>query len=253
MENEQEKQVEEVKEAVEEVKQESQLPEVTKERPEENWKAELARKNAEIDRLRSQVDSVRHTEETRRDPADIRTWTDQELKMLKNSADPSVMAYKDQADEILLERKVRAIQARERNEERRIASDLELRSKYPEALDPSSEFSARLEHTLHEYDLSKTPAGRLVAAKIVAAELEKGANKSDVKARKNEQERVSRVKGQMVDGDRAKPTETGVSPADREALKNDLMDSKHEDKQVAAVSKILKDRGLTQENLFGKR
>lgn len=240
-----------VKEAVKEVREEALEERKEDDRPEENWKAELARKNVEIDRLRSQMESARQSDAQRRDPADIRTWTDHELKMLKNSNDPSVSGYKDQADEILLERKVHAIRSRERNEERRIAADLELRSSYPEALDPSSEFSSRLEKTLYDYDLVKTPAGRLVAAKIVAAEMGKDSSKSEAKGRKNEADRVSRVKNQMVDGDRPKPAdgnEGKMSPDKRKQLEERTI--KGDD---LAVAELLKEKGLTRDSLFGKR
>lgn len=241
----QEQEVEQTEEVIEEV----QEVEEKKERPEENYKAELARKNAEIARLRAEKESYSAQPERKRDPADITTWSDNELRMLKNSNDPSVAAYKDQADELLLERKVKAIQAREYENRRKEEAKAKLEAEHPEALDPTSEFSMKVEKVMREYDLSRTPAGRLVAAKIVAAE----GKASKAKGQDNEASRVSRVKGQMVDGDRPKPTDKGKDlESKRKSLSEDLLFGK-ENRQVEAISEIMKDRGMTRESFFKKK
>lgn len=211
---EQEKPQEEVKEEQEEVKQE----EVVDDRPEKNYKAEIDRKNREIERLRALAE--RSNTQPKRDPTDISTWSDHELKAILSSNDPSVQAYKGQADDILFDRRVARVRERERTEEKRSKADLEVRTKYPDALDPTSEFSARMEQVMHDFELQKTPAGRLAAAKLVAAELQKGAVKGDAIGRKLETDRVRDVKAQMVDGDRPKPTEVENSPDKDKALLN---------------------------------
>ena len=231
-------------------------PEVKEEldRPEENYKAELARKNAEIARLRAEKESY-SAQPVKRDPQDISTWSDQELKMLRNSPDPNLAGYKDQADELLLERKVKQIQAKEYENRRREEAKAKLEAEHPEALDPSSEFSIKVEKVMREYDLSRTPAGRLVAAKIVAAE----GKTSKAKGQETESNRVSRVKANMVDGDRPKPTETSK---DLESKKTNLADKlmkasqpgkTNADESTAAMSDILKDRFGGREGFFGKR
>jgi hypothetical protein len=222
-------------------------PEVKEERPEVNYQVELARKNAELARLRAEVDERKSP--PKRDPADITTWTDQELKMLRNSTDASVAQYKEQADDVLLERKVRAIRAKESENQKREEYSSKVSELYPEANDPTSEFSAKMEKVMRDYDLHRTPAGRLAAAKIVASE----GNASDAKAKKNEADRVARVKSQMVDGDRAKPIESSKAPDEKaKDLESKLLSGK-ENQQVAAVSQILKDRGMDRQNFFGKR
>lgn len=242
---EQEKQ-EEVKNEV----SESEAPEVKEEeevkedRPEVNYQAELARKNAELARLRAEV--AEKQSPPKRDPADITTWTDNELKMLRNSNDPSVAQYKEQADEILLERKVKAIQAREYENRRREESKAELERQYPESADPSSEFSLKLEKVMRDYDLSRTPSGRLVAAKIVAAE---GKTSKEL-AQKKESNRVNRVKNQMVDGDRPKPTESNKDLDSKKKELTDKLTSGKESQQVEAISDYLKSRRMTQDEFF---
>lgn len=222
-------------------------PEVKKEeRPEVNYQAELARKNAELMRLRAEIEEKK---QPKRDPADITTWSDSELKMLRNSNDASVAQYKEQADELLLERKVRAIQAREAEYKKKEEYSSKVNELYPEANDPTSEFSTKMEKVMRDYDLHRTPAGRLAAAKIVAAE----GNASEAKAKKNEADRIARVKSQLVEGDKAKSTEGSTNPDEKtKDLEARLLSGK-ERTQVDAISQILKDRGMDRQNFFGKR
>ncbi len=222
-------------------------PEVKEDRPEENYKAELARKNAEIARLRSLAEE-KESKVVKYDPQDITTWNDNELKMLVKSPDANLARYKDQAEDLLLERKVKQMQAKQYEEGRKLAAHQELESKYPEALDPSSDMAQKISKVMQEYDLSRTPAGRLVAAKIVAAE----GKASVAKGQSTEKERVARVKGQMVDGDRPKPTEVKNPEAKTKEQKEKLMDSRSESGQTEAISQILKDRGMDRQKFFGR-
>lgn len=244
---EQEKQ-EVTEQSAEEVKEEQVNEEVKEDRPEINYKAELARKNAEIERLRLEMVS-RNQQPSKRDPNDISTWSDHELRMLKK--DPQFAQYHDQADDLLLERKASAILAKNKEAEKRVNADMTLRKEFPEALDPTSEFSTRMEHVIQEYDLAKTPAGRLAAAKMVALELKKGQSTAEARARKNETDRVTRVKSELVDGDRAKPTTESVNPDQKKKeLQDKLGDTRRPDRQAEAVSDYLKSRGMTRDKFF---
>lgn len=222
---------------------------VADDRPERNWKAEIERKNREIERLRQITESQKHNQ--RRDPNDLATWTDHELKAVIRSDDPSMLSFKDQAEEVLFERKVQNIRERERAQEKRALADIELRSKYPDALDPSSELSLKIDQVMYELDLQKSPAGRLAAAKIAAAELGKGSSKSKALARKQEEERIARVKGQVVDGDRAKPAETPNDPKKLDELVQKI-NARDPNASTDAFGQLLKMRGLSQEDFFKK-
>lgn len=223
-----------VEEAVEQVEKE-----VVEDRPEINYRKELERKNAEIERLRQKMEAEKQETVKRRDPNDLTTWSDHELKALKNSSDPSVSQYKDQIEDILVERRFNALREKERLQEKRAFADLELKSKYPEALDPTSKFASQMEQVMYEYDLQKTPAGRLAAARIVAAESKGAKTKSAALARESEKSRVREVKGQMVDGDRAKPTQEITAPAKlKEAISREGVG------KADALGKALTDSGL---------
>jgi len=237
----------------EDIKQE--VPEVKDERPEINYRAELDRKNRELERARMELAS-RSQEPAKRDPNDIKTWSDHEIKAIINSNDPSVLPYKDQAHEVLLDRRVEATLAKRAETDKRVHADLELRSKYPESLDPSSEMSIKMDQLIRENDLSKTPAGRLVAARLAAAELNQDKSTSDAKGRKVEKDRVTSVKSQMVDGDRPKSTPNDVNLDEkRKSLSEKLMNGSqpgrsNEKDQVDAISEILRDRGLNRDSFF---
>jgi hypothetical protein len=216
-------------------------------RPEANYKAELARKNAEIERLRAEKETERSR--PKRDAADLTTWSDHELKAIKNSKDPSVAAYVDQAEDILLDRKVRAIRERERVQEKRAVSDVKLRQEFPEALDPTSEFAIAMERVMYEFDLDKTPSGRLAAAKIVASE-SKGKKKTSADAdRELEASRIRDVKSNMVDGDRSKPSnDSKHSPKKIEELEKRIMRGDEK-----AVGEALGMKGIDYNKFFPKR
>lgn len=238
--------------STEDVQSEEQLEgavaEEKQERPERNYKAELDRKNKEIERLRQEADVRERNSTPRRDPSDITTWADHELKAVVKSNDPQFAAMRDQAEEVLFERKVKSIREKERVQEKRALSDLELRSKYPDALDPHSEFASKMEQIMYEYDLQKTPAGRLVAAKIAASELGKGRSNKSALERKNESSRVRELKGQMVDGDRSKPSETKNSPKKIEDIEKGLMAGKE-----GSVGDALKLKGIDRNSFFGRK
>jgi hypothetical protein len=230
----------------EEAKKAAEAAKPTTEELLKNREAELARKNEEIVRLRN-LQAQKDSQPVKRDPYDITTWSDTELKMLKNSNDASVAQYKDRADELLLERRVAAIHKRQMEDQKRVETDAKLKEQYPEAADPSSEFSSKMEKIMQDYDLAKTPAGRLVAAKIVAAE----GKSSDKKAEIKEANRVANVKSQLVDGDRPKPTETAADlEKTNQTLEAKLKDTKNEKGQIDAVAQILKSRGMDRDKFF---
>ena len=253
MEENEQKQEETVEEPVAEVKEEAKVEEVQKseERPEINYKAELARKNAEIERLRMEAAS-RAQEPQKRDPNDIRTWPDHELRLLKK--DPQFAQYHDQADDILMERKVVALDAKRRESENRVKADLELKTKYPEVTDPGSELSMKMAELIEKYDLSKTPAGRLVAAELASNELKRGQSTSKTVAQKKEADRVASLKANMVDGDRAKPTQNEVKDLDvkRKELHEKLITGKGRTQQEA-IGEVLKDRFGGADEFFNRK
>lgn len=245
----------EVEQKEEEVTQE--VPEVKDDRPEINYKAELERKNRELERVRMELAS-RQQEPVKRDPNDLKTWNEHELKAIINSNDPSVLPYKDQAHDILLDRKVDARLAKQQETNKRVHADLELRNKYPEALDPTSELSMKIDQLMTEHDLSRTPAGRLVAAKLAAAELNQGKNVSNAKGQKAEKDRVASVKSQMVDGDRPKSTDNNVNLDEkRKSLAEKLINTNKagnaEKESNSAMNEIIQDRFGGREGFFGKR
>lgn len=220
-------------------------------RPEINYQRELERKNAALERARQELEAERAKGGAKRDPNDFTTWGDHELKAVLNDPSPNAQPYKDQVNEILLERKIRRIQETERVQQKRTLADLELRTKYPEALDPGSELSVRMEQLIYDLDLQKSPAGRLAAAKIAASELGLTNKKSTAKERKAEADRIARVKGQMVDGDRSKSTEVGNSPKEVEKIERQIQTEKlTESDGIAAALKL---KGMDRQSFFGKR
>ena len=207
-----------------------------------NREAELDRKNREIERLRL-LTVQRQEQPKQRDPNDIRTWSDHELRAIVNSNDSSVLPYKEQANELLLDRKVDARLARQAETNKRVRADLELKEKFPEALDPVSPLSVKIDELTTKYDLDKSPAGRLVAAKLAASELNQGKSASDALKDKQEQDRVARVKGQMVDGDRPKSTAPNKSDLEKNKdLREKFLSEKSDGHK--AVTEWMDDTGL---------
>lgn len=247
-----EKVVEEiVKEAVDDVRSEETKVD---DRPEINYQKELERKNKEIERLRQEAELRKNDQGQRRDQNDLSTWSDHELKAVLKDPSPTAAPYKDQIEDILLERKVKAMREKERMQEKRALSDLELKTAYPDALDPSSPLSIKMEQVMYDYDLQKSPAGRLAAAKIAAAELGKGRSKSTAQERQAEADRVARVKGKLVDGDRSKATETKSPNKDTEdAIKRANDPRAGFEKQGVAFGEVLKAKlGMDQKSFFGR-
>lgn len=192
------------------------VEEVKEDRPEINYRKEAERKSRELEKIRAELETERSRQINRYDPNDLKTWSDNDLKAVKASQDPNFLRFKDQAEDILLERKVERMRAAEIAKEKRVRSEIELRAKYPEALDPSSPFSTRLDEVMMEFDLDKTPAGRLAAATIVAGEMRRASAKSKAIGRKSEDIRISSVKANLSDGDRPK----SVSASDIEAQRD---------------------------------
>jgi hypothetical protein len=218
-------------------------------RPEENYKAEIARHKAEVERLKIELATKATapvSTERKRDQNDISTWTDHELKMLQKSKDANIPdTYRDQAEELLIERKVQRIHERNRETELKVTTDVRLKTEYPETSDPNSEFSLKMEQVMREYDLHRTPAGKLAAARIVAADMKKGTSVSDAKGRKIESDRVARVKGQMVDGDRPKPADVETPAKKIEEIEKGVRAGSQE-----AFNEALKLKGMTREQFF---
>lgn len=196
-------------------------------RPEINYKAELERKTQKLRELEMRLAATQEATQAKKDPADLSTWSDLELKSVVSTNDPNFAVLKDQAGDILLERKVKKVREQERMHEMKEKSESELSEKYPEALDSTSEFSLRMNQVMRQYDLSRNPAGRLLAAKMVALEQGKGRAEADAAGRKKESERVRDVKAQLVDGDRPQPLQNS-GPQDKAALRDKVMREKSE-------------------------
>lgn len=223
-------------------------------RPAENYRAELERKNREIERIRAELAS-REAQPRAKDPNDLRTWPDHELKAVLR--DSQFAQYHDQVNDILLDRKLDARMAVREETNKRVSAEMQLREKFPDALDPSSDLAVRMEKIIQENDLSKSPAGRLVAAKLASAEINQGKNSSDARGRKIEKDRVASVKSQMVDGDRPKPTQNDSKNLDekRKDLAEKLTKAGqkgHENASTEAMSEILKDRFGSRDDFFNK-
>lgn len=243
----------------EEVKEEQpveQEVEQKEERPAKNYEAELARKNAELERMRIELAAKNEVKPTY-NANDITTWPDHELRVLLK--DPKFAQYHAQAEDLLFDRKMEAKLASKMESQKRVSAEMQLREKFPEALDPTSELATKMEQIMTENDLSKTPAGRLVAAKLAAAELGQDKKNSDARGQKAEKDRVARVKGQMVDGDRPKPTDNvGNLDEKRKNLAERLMKSNqpgkmNENESTAAMSEIIQDRFGGRKGFFGDR
>lgn len=249
---------------------EEQKPEVTTDEKEEgkevvqekptteellhNREAELSRKNAEIERMRNEL-AAKNQVKPSYNANDITTWPDHELRVLLK--DPKFTQYHNQAEDILFDRKMEVKLAAKAESEKRVSAEMQLRKQFPEALDSSSELGAKVEQIMQENDLSRTPAGRLVAAKLAAAELGQGKTASDARGQKIEKDRVSRVKGQMVDGDRPKPTDEGKNLDEkRQNLAEKLIKANQSGGDKAsteAMGEILKDRFGGRDGFFGKK
>lgn len=232
-----------VDEAVEKVAEE-----VQEGRPERNWKAEMARKDAELARLRAMAAKKSEPSQVK-DPNDLNTWGDHELKAVLHSNDPQALPLKPQIEEILMDRRIAKVYEKREAEAKKIISETRLSKEYPQALDPQSDFALKMEEVIEEYGLSKSPAGRLAAAKIVASDMKTGSSNADAKGRKAEANRVARVKGQMVDGDRSKSVESS-KPKKQEDLLRDLNTGNSEEAKAKALGEILKSRGMTRESFF---
>lgn len=219
-------------------------------RPEINFRKELERKNKEIERLRQEAELRKNEQGQKRDQNDMSTWGDHELKAVLKDPSPAAAPYKDQIEDILLERKVRAMREKERMQEKRALSDLELRTAYPDALDPNSALSVKMEQIMYDYDLQKSPAGRLAAAKIAAAELGKGRSKSNANERKAEADRVASLKAKMVDGDRSKSTESSGPAKKAEEIEKKIRTSSLLD--ASGISEVLQQRGMDRKSFFGR-
>lgn len=237
MENEEQKQIEEQPKPEEVVEQ--TVEQIAEDRPAKNWEAEIARHKANEDRLRAELEAEKSRQVHRYDPNDMKTWGENDLRAVANTIDPQYMHLKERANDELLERKVSRIRERERAQEKRVTSEMELRTKYPDALDPYSEFSAKMEQIMYDNDLQKTPAGRLIAAKLVAAELKPKTKSSDT--------RIKDIKAQMVDGDRPKPQVSDV-PKKEDLVKQ--LNEKNLKRSADAMGELLKQQGLTSDTFF---
>ena len=210
---------EEVKEETPVTEEVTQEEVKVEERPEINWEMEARRKSAELEALRAS--QVKVEEPKKYDPNDITTWDDNSLRALRK--DPQYMRFHDQAEEILMERKAQQIVSKQMEAQKQNSAESQLRKNYPDSFNPASELALKMEQIMQEHDLKRSPAGRLVAAKLAKAELGQTKSSTDVKARKNETDRVKALKGQVVDGDRAKPTQEKSPEEKQKNLKERLL------------------------------
>jgi hypothetical protein len=158
--------------------------------------------------------------------------------VLLNSPEPHHIAYKVQAQDLLDDRRLERKLAERETVNKKVKSEMELRAQYPEALDSASEFSIRMDEVMNEYDLSKSPAGRLAAAKIVAAELSKGKTKVQAKGRKTEEARQADVKGHLSEGDRPNTKANESTQTQQDLMKRIL--SGDEDAMLEAIKNRVK-------------
>lgn len=212
-------------------------------RPIENYKAELERRKAREVQLQTELDAMKEAQKTPvhdNNSSDLTRWDDNSLRLLKNSPKPEHQGYKEDAENILVERKFRALRAKEREEERRENVSKSLVDQYPDALDPSSEFSQKMNKVMQEYDLGKTPAGKLAAARIVAAE-GKSSGKTSAQV---EADRVAALKANMTDGDRPKPVDMDSPQKKDKSLKERILNSKTLDSD--AIGEWADSKGLRE-------
>ncbi len=249
MENEEQKPLEDVVEqAVEQVKEDVKPVD---DRPEINYKMELERRIANEERLRRELDAEKSKQTNRYDANDITTWSDTELYALKNSADPNHARYKQQAEDVLVERKIeRGIEKRQ-SLERRGRAEATLRTQYPQAMDPYSDFAQQMDQVMSDLDLQKSPAGRLAAAEIVASRSQKGSGKATAAERKAEEARLKDVKQTLPEGDRPDPRKNLPNPTKNEDLVKKINNpkAKHED-VGAAMGDLLKQKGFDINKMF---
>ncbi len=242
-----------VEDAVTEVAAETEAAAPVDDRPEINYKMEIERRKAESERLRQELEAERSKQVKRYDANDITTWGDNELVALKNSQDPNHVQYRQKAEDELFERKMQRVLERERLNAKRANSEIELRTKYPEALDVSSEFALKMEQVMFDLDLQKSPAGRLAAARIVAGESQKGTGKASAAGRKQEEARLKDVKQTLSEGDRPDPRPNLPNPQKQDDLWKQANNTRDIDKSSQAMAEILKARGLSRSDLFRDR
>lgn len=238
---------EKVEEVVEEVV-EDVVEEKKEDRPEINYKKEIERRRIAEDKLRQELEDLKKNSIQKRDPQDLTTWSDHELKAIVNSVDPSVLPYKEQANDVLLDRRIASFREKERIQEKRALSDLELKTKYPDSADPSSKLSVLMEQVMYEMDLQKTPAGRLAAAEIANARMGKIVKKPTAQGR--DSSRVREVRGQMVDGDRPKPNQ--ASNPEKKAEEVEKLIRTESITKADGISEALKMKGMDRKSFFGR-
>lgn len=252
MENEEIKPVEEVLKEIA-AEPEAAAPAPVDDRPEINYKMELERRKASEERLRQELEAERSKQVKRYDANDITTWGENELVALKNSQDPNHLQFRQKAEDELFDRKMSRVLERERLNAKRANSELELRTKYPEALDQSSEFATKMEQVMFDLDLQKSPAGRLAAARIVAGESLKGSGKVNAAGRKQEEARLKDVKQTLPEGDRPDPRGNIPNPKKHEELIKRINNPKASNEDIgSAMGQILKDKGMDYNKFFGR-
>lgn len=225
------KEVEEV--VVEDVKtEEVAAPPVETER-EKNLKAENARKAIEIQRLREEA-ATRSQPKLVTDVNDPSTWKDHELKAALK--DPQWAHMHDAAQEEIEKRRFQRFQAQKEEETLHLNSELERQEKYPETLDPTHPMAVRMSQLMHSYRLANTPAGRLVAARLAASELQP--SKAVAAGRKQEQSRQADVKANFQ-GDPSRPAPKVSDTVKLEELKKRAMSG-----DKAAQAEWFKQRGI---------
>ncbi len=242
-----------VEEAIKEVAAETEAAaeKAVDDRPEINYKMELERRRANEERLQRELEAEKSKQTNRYDANDITTWSDTELYALKNSQDPNHARYKAQAEDILVERKIERGMEKRQQLEKRANAEANLRSQYPEALNPYSDFSIAMEKVMSDLDLQKSPAGRLAAARIVAGESSKGSSKSTAASRKAEEARLKDVKQTLSEGDRPDPRTNLPNPTKQDDLVKRINNPKARQEDIgAAMGDLLKQKGLDINKMF---
>jgi len=215
----------------------------------EQLKAENERKAREIQALREKVDRAT----SGYNPNDLTTWDDTQLRAIKNA--PNVAQnFKDQADDILFDRRVERRFKQEQEKQKRESFEIKRMEEYPETLDASSPMHARMQKIAREMGLDATPSGLYAAARLAASELKTVRNPG--REAQAEKERLEGIKAASISKDRgnapvsvagAKSYEDLLVKASRQRTESAEFDATFKE----ALKAKLGGRGLKNVNLKG--
>lgn len=168
----------------------------------ENAKAENHRKAQELQKLREELDLKKSQPvEQVFNPQDLNTWKDHELKAVQK--DPQYAALHDQAAELLERRRFNRIMAEREEANLRMNTELERQKNFPETFDPTHPMAIKASQIMNSLHLERTPAGRLIAARLAASEIQQ--EKARAAGRKQEQDRQTDVNASFSGGSRPAP------------------------------------------------